>query len=342
MTKCIYRPSVALNSDKPENDSTASLEHIIPFAIGGSNSLATMDACKKANNDLGSEVDAPFCNILPIAIKRHELAIVGQSGNIPDIVWSATSESGARARVTIHPDMSLDFEMSPTVDTKTENIFVSGTADRVKPIIEGILRGAKKRGETLHSTAGTVLSSLDDCLQVAEVEIVDKVRCSVQYFDHEAWVRGLMKIALGVGHVLLGPEWTFSSDGELIRGYAVNKKEAWPKKRPRGYVYGEWPRSLRVPFGKTKDVRDAMYHTVAISPQPDGEELYVAISLFGGLGVPEAFFSIGRKSGFLKVQGELMAAHLPIGFRVNPRDRKVETITIRDADARVARLGPSN
>jgi len=341
VAKCIYWPTVTLNSDKPENDGTATLEHIIPFAVGGSDSLSTMDVCKKANNDLGSEVDAPFCNLLPIAIKRHELQIPGQSGKIPDIVWNAISDRGARGRVTIHPDRSVDFELLPDVDTRAGNIVVRGGADRVKSIIEGLLRGAEKRGETLHSTDGAILTSLDDCLQVAEVEIVDKVRCSVQYFDHEAWVRGLMKIALGAGHVLLGPEWTFSSDGDLIRQYVVNPRANWPKRQPRGYIYGEWPRSLRIPLGKTKEVRDNMYHTVAIPPLPDGKELYIAISLFGGVGVPEAFFSIGRRAGRLTVQGELLPAHLPIGFRVNPRNRNVEIITFGDADARVARMGPS-
>ena len=76
---CIYPPSVTLNRDVPPNDGSSTIEHIIPWAIGGSNSCTVDDASKEANNDLGSSVDAPFSNLLPIAIKRHLIGIEGQS-----------------------------------------------------------------------------------------------------------------------------------------------------------------------------------------------------------------------------------------------------------------------
>ncbi len=80
MPKCIYREG-DLNFNKPENDDTATAEHIIPWAIGGSNGLVTPDASQEANNDLGSEVDARFADTLPLPYWRYENAEENQSGS---------------------------------------------------------------------------------------------------------------------------------------------------------------------------------------------------------------------------------------------------------------------
>ena len=63
----------------------------MPLALGGSSSFATRDASRKYNNDFGSCIDAPFANLWPLAMKRHELLIVGNSGEIPPIVLNGVS-----------------------------------------------------------------------------------------------------------------------------------------------------------------------------------------------------------------------------------------------------------
>ena len=95
--RCIYR-GVALNNNRIEDSDTASVEHIIPWAIGGSNSVTTSDVSKLANNDLGSKVDAPFASTLPIALKRHQLELKSQGGNIPPIIWRAKALKVSTAR----------------------------------------------------------------------------------------------------------------------------------------------------------------------------------------------------------------------------------------------------
>ena len=71
MTHCIYVPERELNDDRPPNERTKSIEHVVPWAIGGSNGCTIDEVSTKANNDLGTEIDAPFSNLLPIASWRH-------------------------------------------------------------------------------------------------------------------------------------------------------------------------------------------------------------------------------------------------------------------------------
>ena len=102
MTKCIYR-EVTLNHNKPEDSDTATLEHIIPWAIGGSNGFATGDASKGANNDLGSEVDAKFADTLRTrTVERHEvidlmreLKLVGMKAAYDEVLSNALKRQHA-------------------------------------------------------------------------------------------------------------------------------------------------------------------------------------------------------------------------------------------------------
>jgi hypothetical protein len=52
---CIYT-----GENFPETD--RSEEHIVPYAIGGSNQFTTIDVSKKANNDAGSQIDSILIN----------------------------------------------------------------------------------------------------------------------------------------------------------------------------------------------------------------------------------------------------------------------------------------
>ena len=61
MPKCIYCRA-ELNDSVPANEMTASQEHVLPFAVGGTAAFSTRDTSKKYNNDLGRDIDAPFMN----------------------------------------------------------------------------------------------------------------------------------------------------------------------------------------------------------------------------------------------------------------------------------------
>ena len=62
----------------------ASIEHIVPYGIDGSDRL-TITICRESNNDLGSEVDAPFMDFFPVRSKRFFLGLESTKGNPPTL-----------------------------------------------------------------------------------------------------------------------------------------------------------------------------------------------------------------------------------------------------------------
>jgi hypothetical protein len=59
-----------------------SKEHVVPYAIGGSNGLIIF-TCAISKNNLGSKVDAPFMTSFPVASKRFFLGLESHNGNPP-------------------------------------------------------------------------------------------------------------------------------------------------------------------------------------------------------------------------------------------------------------------
>jgi hypothetical protein len=82
MSNCIYCRA-PLNNNVPPDDMTRSKEHIIQWALGGSEEVVTWDASRKYNNDFGRDIDAPFSNFLPLALKRHQLENTGSERQNP-------------------------------------------------------------------------------------------------------------------------------------------------------------------------------------------------------------------------------------------------------------------
>jgi hypothetical protein len=312
---------------------TQSKEHIIPWALGGSNEFVTWDASRKYNNDFGSDIDAPFSNLLPLAIKRHELRIEGQSGAIPPIELKARSlDNGEPLTIVIDVDGNVRFDFAPTVidDVKkrhTERL-VAGPPDRVREILKGMLAKARQKGNTIYSLTGQPMKSIEDFEKLFEIEETELAHASV-LMDGDVWVRGICKILLGLGHVVLGPEWSFSADGgDRIRSVLVLDRQHWPQHSLRGFSSGQLPADIARTLGITEAVREGGYHTIAVLPgveQPRG-----VVSLFGGRNIPEAMVALGTERGRLASVNETMRPDLRVGVRINPQTRQTTWITIGD------------
>lgn len=335
MTRCIYCRS-ELNENDPSDDLTKSKEHIVPWALGGSEQFITWDASRKYNNDLGSDIDAPFMNLLPLAIKRHEFKIKGQGGTIPPIELKARSlDNGEPLTVVIDIDGNVQFNFETTVvdDTKskyTERL-VAGPPDRVHQILTGMLAKAKKKGNTIYSLIGEPMRDIADFTSHFEVEETDLVHASVQ-IDGETWVRGIFKILLGLGHVVLGPEWTFSMDGgDRIRSVLFLDRKDWPENSLRGFSAGALPDGIAYALGITEAVRNGGHHTIAILP--GFEHPTAVVSLFGGNGIPEVMVSLGRERGYLAPVNDILKAGTRIGVRIDPRTRQAKWLTVDELAA---------
>lgn len=291
MTQCIYCRS-ELNDNDPQDDMTRSKEHIVPFALGGSDALSTLDVSKKYNNDFGRDIDAKFINLLPLSIKRHMLHLVGQSGKIPPIVWRAQSlDNNAPSTITIHADGKVDCTFDITkqrIEKSTHDLFsVSGSADKVNSILSGMLSKYTKQDRKIYSVSGEEIKTMDDFSKHYKVEESSNFGASIQAFDFDVWTRGIFKIILGLGHFLLGPEWTFSSDGgDRFRTVLATDRQHWPVHSMRGFTTGELPREIVHVLGITPTVRDQSMHTLAILPY--ARKTVAVVSLFGGKDVPEA------------------------------------------------------
>jgi hypothetical protein len=338
--RCIYTKK-PLNDDVPANDLTRSVEHIIPYAIGGSDAFTTADVSKKSNNDLGSTVDADFTNLLPIAIKRHQLKIKSQGGKIPDIIFNGTTEFDGRARIVIHPDQTYDFELVTKVvkDSKSQAVEVAGGRDEVEKMIGNLMRGWAKRGESYRSKGGVEINSVEKAMETADIKLMNGANFNVEFFDRNVWMRGIFKIALGLGHKLMGNEWAFGEAAEQMRNFVMNPDAKREDIKLRGVIDGEWDRKIRLVFGKNRMTRDSMVHAVGIVPSGIKQDVWMGISLFGGNGVPEALFNLGPSAGSLTPVNETLHRDTILGFYIDPRTRRCSPFTLADVDARIARFG---
>ena len=333
MTRCIYCRS-ELNDNNPQDEMTRSREHIVPFAIGGSNAFSTFDVSKQYNNDFGRDIDAKFINLLPISIKRQMLHLVGQSGKVPPIVWRGKStDNGAPSTITIHNDWKVECEFdisTKRIDKQTHEIFsISGDADKVKGILSGMLEKYKKQGKRIYSMSGEEIRKMDDFSNHYEIEENNHFGSSVKAFDFDVWTRGIFKMILGLGHVLLGPEWTFSSDGgDRFRTVLTTERQHWPVNSMRGFATGELPSEIAHILGINQKVREKNRHTLAILPYES--ETVAVVSLFGGKDVPEVLVGLGGETGKLAVVNETMNAKAPIGVQIDPSTRSTVWITVED------------
>ncbi|MCY4397338.1 MAG: hypothetical protein OXC10_19615 [Rhodospirillaceae bacterium] len=331
MARCIYCRS-ELNDNSPPDELTRSREHIVPFAIGGSNAFSTFDVSKKYNNDYGRDIDAKFIDLLPISIKRQMLNLVGQSGKVPPIVWRGKSmDNGAPSTITIHADWKVECEFdisTDRIDKKTHEILsVSGDADKVKEILFGMLEKYKKHGKRIYSVSGEEITTMDDFSRHYDIEESNNFGSSIVAFDLDVWTRGIFKMILGLGHVLLGPDWTFSSDGgDRFRTVLEMDRQRWPINSMKGFTTGELPSEIANVLGIDQEVREQNRHTLAILPY-EGQTVAV-VSLFGGKDIPEALVGLGGERGKLAVVNETMNPKARIGVQIDPTTRGVEWITV--------------
>src|SRR4051812_6235028 len=152
MSRCIYCTKELIPRDVSIDPLNPSLEHIIPYSLGGSDSLATRDACVRCNGTLGDSVDADFINQPYIVTLRQTHSLRGHGGTVPSLELPATSTIGNEAATMIRPhDAPATFKHKPIVirqeESFGEQVLVVGDHAQVTGIVSGIAAKAKKRGE---------------------------------------------------------------------------------------------------------------------------------------------------------------------------------------------------
>jgi hypothetical protein len=229
MAKCLYT-YVDLNEHVPADDRTATREHIVPYALGGSDAFAIRYCSKKANNDLGRDIDAPFIALPLVGFKRHSLGLKSYSGTVPDIVFKGECEELKRTCSIIFPyqkPVYADFEPEVQGGIGAGRISFAGSEDRLSHAVNSLIKKARRNGLTLLGNVGQqleLIANVDDAMRVAVRSTGETLHFQMDFgMDAFAipWSRGLIKIALGLGAYALGESWAFSAAADNLRSCLI-------------------------------------------------------------------------------------------------------------------------
>ena len=133
-SKCIF-----CLEDKPLTD-----EHIIPDSIGGS--LYITAVCKDCNSHIGTDIDGPFINSMPVSLPRFTYDVPGKSGAVPNPFGGVgISVDGLKVRLDDdfkpHILPSVEEETTPSGDIAVRMIFDKADEPRLS---EEVLKKARR------------------------------------------------------------------------------------------------------------------------------------------------------------------------------------------------------
>ncbi len=230
---CIYK-----GQDCP--DDQRSLEHIVPYSIGGTGDFGTRDVSVAGNREVGSLVDSLLVNHPFLTVDRWRLQIRSQAGIIPGLEFPGTIDvDGRTLRVeyTVNADGSCNLRTLPTVesDWSTGTFSINCDPRDLPRILADLEKKGAKKGIPVNPETIKVQSSR-------------QVRIKNPTISHERIVPlfdllpGFVKMALGTGHFVFGEGWSRGSDADLMRA-AVYERD--PERRKRFPIHGQvWPNTL--------------------------------------------------------------------------------------------------
>jgi hypothetical protein len=222
-------------------------EHVVPYALGGSNVL-TIRVCGYSNNTLGGLLDKPFIEMFPVRANRFFLGLCGTDGTEPTLDLGGKSQiQGKDVRIdyAITKDSKELRIVTPAV-IKTaaedgEHWAVSGDPKKVREIIEGKLKSLKTEGKWMKSEAGKVLrlEDLDALFQnAARVQVINPSVVKTVTVDLLACIGFFAKLALSTGHYMLGESFSRSSVAADVLRRAMRAKDLETARIPHALI---WP-----------------------------------------------------------------------------------------------------
>lgn len=276
--RCIY---TGFDLDPADEKLKPSHEHIIPLALGGSNQLVTNDVSAAANSRAGNEIDDAVSSLLPFLMLRHRYGLQGNRKTIPNVKLSGEFlDIDAPARLDIAPNGDLSFQFENEQRIQGQIISLSSTEERVRFLLKGRLIQAQKRQLSLITPFGEIADEedIEIALMLAErnegKEFKGRITINVPDY-HFAVARLVTKIALGLGHRVLGPEWTFGPGGHTLRQNIWRRPGVRGLTDLRGTLHADLPENLTRLFGPVAD-----HHVMSVLP--GGKKTVAVIALFGG------------------------------------------------------------
>ena len=280
MQRCIYCKEVMLaKGEAGDARLQPSREHIIPSALGGPDALSTFDVCVGCNSLLGETTDGDLMREHIVSIVRQRFGIPGYSGKIPDIVMNASSmQTGTSFKMRIPHAGDVAYEAPPqvaqTIGPDGNELFqVRGSRKQVEAIVRGKKSKMEKVGRRLLNPDGSELTSIEDSIAAATPEETNEFKAEFIMNQIAVW-RGLIKVAFGFAHLVLGPGWTSSAEAEPLRAAAMGRSDPETVAALISGLKVEI-RDLLMRDEASRDTR----HLIAL--MPNGADSMIAVSLFG-------------------------------------------------------------
>lgn len=278
--KCIYTKETLVSGDKRLKPSQ---EHIIPLALGGSNGFVTNDVCAEANAHAGNEIDDEVSSLLPYLMLRHRYQLRGNRKVIPKIKLTGEFlDLDAPASVDIDDEGNLAFNFSNEQQVSGQIFTLGATEERARFLLNGRLKSAKKQEAHLFTPYGEIKDEEDIeiallCAERNEGKTFHgTIRLDMKEY-HAAVARLYAKIALGLAHRVLGPDWTFGAGGDLYRSELFRKSSDATPYKIKGRIAESPPGNLAGIF----QIRQGV-HSFGIFPLPQSRSSIAVVALFGG------------------------------------------------------------
>jgi hypothetical protein len=278
----MYCPYCGVDHD--DATTQRSIEHVVPYGLGGTDSL-TIITCDKSNNDLGSEVDAPFMESFVVRAKRFFLGLESNKGNAPTLDLGGTGWiDGKEVPISyVISGKTKDLKIArPSViktpnNDGTERWQILGDPAQARQILEGILRKQMALGKTVTLEDGSPLR-LEDIDKIFAERTKTTLNPSVlktTQHDYLDFIHFFSKLALAMGHLHFGECFSRSATGDRLR-HNMNAQtiedvtlggKIWPEIEPIQ--------------GVLNMIAKPDYHTLVIM---EGEVPALVVSLFGEIG----------------------------------------------------------
>ncbi len=275
--RCIY---TGIELDPNDPDACPSREHIVPMSLGGSNQFVIDDVARKANNRAGQEIDNAVASLLPYLMLRQKYGLTGHRGSVPDVTMRGRFcdlEVEAVARFTATGE--IEFDLKDEHRTQGRLIEIGGTEERVRFLVSQRLKQAKSKGLSLVTRAGDITDEEDIdialMLETRQEGKQFKAEVAIDLRDFNFAVARLsLKIALGLGHLVLGSRWSRGAGAHRLRMDLFRKPNDPSIAQIRGQVSTELQPDINAALGVYPD-----HHVFAVVP---GKITTAIIALFGG------------------------------------------------------------
>jgi len=288
-----------------------SSEHVIPYAMGGSDGL-TIVVCESSNNQLGGRVDRPIIEFFPVRSERFFLGLKGTDGTVPTLDLSGvTFLDGREMRLRNvlgfdGKDMRLtsrEIERIPTDQGERWNF--RGSPDAIRKALAGKIRDQALKGKWVKNHKGEIitLENLEQMLLEAMEEVANP--CVLRKIEFEyLWTwRFFAKLSLSVGHYLFGEDFSRSERADQLR--RTMQAQTMEAAGLTGAAIFPETHSLPPQFAqfKTKSA-----HTIVVC---HGRPRLLIVSLFGWLDACIALDLVRHGSGMRPGEMQILEITLP-------------------------------